>query len=398
MSVYLNNNATTFMPPVVCKEINKWFNSGNASVDMKSKELIDNSKKLISKFNNAPLDNYEIIFTSCASESNSTIINAVASQSKNKNIITSSIEHNSILKALKALNNIKVKIVEPDKYGLINPEDVEKLIDSNTILISIMYMNNEIGSINNVKEIGRIANKSNIIFHCDAVQMYGKCRINIQKMNIDVLSASFHKLYGPPGIGLLIMSKTILRKHNVDFVPLIAGSQNNNLRGGTENIPYIAGAISALRWNFHNRKEKNQKICKLMEYLKERISSEYLLVNYADFSKTLLNDNKVVIVYYGHKSDKEQSCNTILLSIGSNRVKVCNIKMKKYLESKNLILGIGSACNASNKKSSHVLFSLNVPPVLRRGTLRVSLGDYNNMNEIKLFCDVYLRMINKMIK
>ena len=395
MVIYLNNNATTATPEIVKNEIHKWLGSGNASVDDKSKQLLENAKKYIAKHCYISLDDYEIIFTSCASESNSTIINSVRDM-KGKNIITTEIEHSSIIKSCQQLD-IKVKYLKPNKYGLITKEDVENMIDKNTVLISVMFVNNEIGSINPIRGIGMIAKKYNIPLHCDAVQMFGKCRLNLSKINIDALSMSFHKLYGPPGIGLLILKKSFTHRKNINFNPLIAGSQNNNLRGGTENIPYIAGSIAAMRWNFNNRLEKNKKICNLINIIMDHLNKKYVFVNYDSFSKTMLNDHDLVIVYYGYYNKNSQSCNTLLLSIATNKKKMCNMRMKKYLEEHKIIVGIGSACNAKNKKASHVLFSLNAPPVLRRGTLRISLGDYNTINDIKTFCNVYDKMIKKFV-
>lgn len=398
--IYLNNNASSAMPEVVKSEIQKWFNSGNASVDAKSQQLITDTKNYIAKLNNISLDDYEVIFTSCGSESNSTIINAVANNIKNKkyNIIISSIEHNSILKSVCNFPNITCKQVIPDNFGIIHASDIEKLIDKNTLLISIMYMNNEIGSINNIGEIGALANKNNILFHCDAVQMYGKCKINIPKKCIDVLSASFHKLYGPPGIGLLILNKKVIRKHNINFIPLISGSQNNNLRGGTENIPYIAGCLAAMKWNFSNRIAKNNKIVSLMDMLFMYLNKRYTMINYNNFDMSKLKKDSVVLVYYGYKNVASQSHNTLLLSIVTKKIKICNIKIKKYLEKNKIYVGIGSACNSKNSKASHVLYSLNTPSIIRRGILRVSLGDYNNKNDIREFCKYYSKIVDQVIK
>lgn len=395
MASYLNNNATTATPEVVKNEIHKWLGCGNASVDPKSKKLLEDAKKYIAKHCHISLNDYEVIFTSCASESNSTIINSVKGL-KRKNIITTEIEHNSILKSCSHLD-VEVKYVKPNKYGLVSVESIEKLINKNTVLISIMYVNNEVGSINPIADIGLLAKKHNIPFHCDAVQMFGKCRLNIPKLNVDAISMSFHKLYGPPGIGLLVMKKSFSHRRNVNFSPLIAGSQNNDLRGGTENIPYIAGSIAAMKWNFNRRKEKNQYICKLIETIMNHLDKKYKFVNYAEFSKSMLKEHEVIIVYYGYYNKSSQSCNTLLLSIATDRKKMCNMKMKKYLEENKVIVGIGSACNAKSKKASHVLYSLNAPPVLRRGTLRVSLGDYNTAKDVQRFCQVYDKMIKKFV-
>lgn len=393
--IYLNNNATTDMPPIVQNSIKRWFGCGNPSVDKKSKKLIEDAKSYIAKHCYISQKDYEIIFTSCASESNSSIINSIPDKS---NIIISEIEHNSILKGCKNLKNIKIKYAKPDKYGIITPEEVEKLIDKKTALISIMFVNNEIGAINPIKDIGRIAKKHNITFHTDAVQMFGKCRLNVKLLNVDALSASFHKLYGPPGIGLLILKKTLLNKKSFKFQPLIAGSQNEGLRGGTENVPYIAGSITAMKWNFSKRKQKNDKMCAMINYLFIELRKKFKLINYVDFNKNMLKSNNAVIVFYGYKNKCSQSCNTLLLSIATNKTKLCNAKMKDYLEQRKVIVGIGSACNAKNKKASHVLFSLGCAPILRRGTLRISLGDFNTMSDMRRFVLIYMNMINIFIK
>ena len=240
--IYLDNNATTKIDEEVINAMlpyltEKFGNpSSTYSFGKEIKEEILKARKNIAKLLNA--NESEIIFTSCATESNATaILNAVKSNPNKKHIITTKVEHASILECMKYLESIGYEItyLSVDEIGRLSLEELEKAIKEDTCLITVMMANNEIGNIYPIKEIGEIAKKYNILFHCDAVQAIGKIKVDVKELNIDTLSLAGHKIYAPKGIGVLYV------KEGINFNSLIYGHQENNKRGGTENVPYIIG-------------------------------------------------------------------------------------------------------------------------------------------------------------
>jgi cysteine desulfurase len=277
-------------------------------------------------------------------------------------------------------DRIDITYIIPNQYGIIDPLLIEQAIKPNTALITIMFANNEIGSINPIKTIGEIAHRHNIPFHTDAVQIFGKIRVDMPKFNIDALSASFHKFYGPMGVGLLIIKKSFINGYGL--VAQINGTQQNGYRGGTENVPGIAGSLAAMKYTFTKRDEKNNHLLTLRNLFISLLSKHYTVVNYADLPK---HGDKNCICIFGPTVDKQNSYlpNTILMSIIDYKHPFCNVKFKKYLENKKIIVSIGSACNTKSDKASHVLNSLNAKDYVKRGVIRVSFGDYNTQKDVK---------------
>lgn len=367
--IYLDNNGTTKLCKESIKAMNNWLDScSNPStgsiLGIKAKQMIDNARKYIKK--HCGDNDCKVIFTSGASESNCFIIRSIIDKYKGKKvptIITSAIEHKSILSLCKDLQDekrIKLVIVNPDKYGHINPIDVEKKIKENKCikLVSIMAANNEIGTINSIKKIGLIAHKYKIPFHTDAVQIFGKYLMNMKKNNIDALSMSFHKLQGPMGIGMLVVGD------NIELKSQISGSQQYNLRGGTENVPAIAGAVASIKKTFNNRDRKNKKLLRMRNYLIKE-----------------LQKNKIKFVLLGSKTNPLP--NTVCISLQYENF--CNVKLKKYLNKKGVIVSIGSACNTKSKKASHVLTAIKASKKIKRGVLRISMGDSNTKSDLDVF-------------
>lgn len=407
--IYFDNNGTTPQCKKSIDIVYKWMKicanpSSTNKQSLEAKKIIEDGKKYILKHCGVNKDKYTVIFTSGGSESNSFILRSTAAayykaKKIKPHIITSSIEHNSILSCCQQLVDndlIELTKIKPNMYGLIEPLDIFEAIRDNTCLISIMFSNNEIGSINKIKQIGEIAHSNNIPFHTDAVQIFGKYKINLSTNNIDALSMSFHKLYSPKGIGMIIINNEFINGYKLESI--INGTQQNGLRGGTENIPNIAGAIEGMKCNFENRISKNKKLLLYRNTLLDELSKYISIIYYDTYINSHKNSNndKYFIVLFGphRKNIKSYVENTLLLSIVSLDKPLCNKKLKLDLEKKGIIVSLGSACSENLNKESHVLKELGAPAVIIKGTIRISFGDYNSMEQVKKFIPVLINSIN----
>lgn len=372
--IYLDNNATTKCDEEVLEAMLPYLKDsyGNPSsiysFSKEIKEKIAEARKKIAQLLNASED--EIIFTSCASESNVTaIMNAVNHHPNHRHIITTRVEHASIMETMKYLETkgYNITYLSVDEKGRINLKELKNAIRADTFLITVMMANNEIGNIYPIKEIGEIAKENNILFHCDAVQAVGKVKIDVRDMNIDTLSLSGHKIHAPKGIGVLYIKK------GTKFTPLIFGHQENNRRGGTENVPYIIGlgkAVEIILDDADKTNEKMKHLRDLMEMkLKEKIEDCYI---YGDLENRLPNTTN--IAFNGIKGEE------ILL----------------LLENYGIYIGTGSACNSQNIEPSHVLTAMGVD-VSNSSSIRISLGRYNTEEEIEQFVET-LEKIVKMLR
>ncbi len=372
--IYLDNNATTKCDDKVLEEMLPYLKEsyGNPSsiysFSKEIKEKITQARQNVAQLLNAREE--EIIFTSCASESNVTaIMNAVNQHENKKHIITTKIEHASIMETMKYLETkgYNITYLSVDEKGRIDLEELKNAIQKDTCLIAIMMANNEIGNIYPVKEIGKLARENNILFHCDAVQAIGKVKIDVKEMNIDTLSLSGHKIHAPKGIGVLYV------KSGIKFNPLIFGHQENDRRGGTENVPYIIGIGKAAEMilddeNKANEVMKHLRDCMEMK-IKERIEECYI---YGDLEHRLPNTTN--IAFKGIKGEE------ILL----------------LLENQGIYIGTGSACNSQNIEPSHVLTAMGAD-LSDSSSIRISLGKYNTEEEINQFVDT-LEKIVKMLR
>ena len=268
--VYMDYAATTYVKQEVMEEMMPYFTEkyGNPSsvhsFGREARKAVDLARERTAKALNASTD--EIYFTGGGSESDNWAIKgaALANKQKGNHIITSSIEHHAVLYTCQYLEKMgfEVTYLPVDQYGLVNPEDVKKAITDKTILISIMFANNEIGTIQPVKEIGRIAREHGVYFHTDAVQAVGHVPIDVKDMNIDLLSLSAHKFYGPKGVGALYVRKGV-RIHPY----LHGGAQERNRRAGTENLPGIVGLGKAIELAYENLEESNSKLAAMRDRL-----------------------------------------------------------------------------------------------------------------------------------
>ena len=404
--IYFDNNATTKSDTQVIKITCEWMKrinniSTNNILSKPAIELVDQFKGYILDHCKVSSKTHQVVFTSSGSESNCFIINSAAFAYKKKykkkaHIIASSIEHNASLKCLEKLKDdciIDYTLVKPTSEGFITPEEIKKHIKNNTCLITVMYANNEIGTINPVKALADLSRNHNIPFHTDAVQIFGKIKPDIK--NVTAISASFHKFYSGNGIGLLVLENKFIKENNV--TGLISGSQQGNLRGGTESIPLIAGAFKGMMLNFQNRQKKNRHLLELRNYTLQTLNNIIPIAYYSKHEQFM--DKDILIILFGPVVTNTEYYlpNTILLSVYVKKYKICNVELKKYLESHNIIVAISSACLTSNKNASHVIQSLNAPDSIKRGVLRISYGDSNTKKEIDKFIKVFIEGINKQI-
>jgi len=362
MKIYLDHAATTAVDKEVIKAMLPYFDDkfGNASslhqFGQEAKEALEKSRETVAKLINA--DPREIIFTSGGTESDNWAIKKIAftNEDKGNHIITSRIEHHAVLESCEFLgkNGFKVTYLPVDRYGRVNPEDVKKAITKSTVLVTIMHANNEIGTIEPIEEIGKICKEKGVYFHTDAVQTVGKVPIDVKKMNVDLLSCSSHKLYGPKGVGFLYVKK------GTKIAPMIHGGGHEFcLRSGTENIAGIAGFAKACelaqknmeKWNSHEKKLRD----KLVKGVLERIPESWL---------------------NGHPEKRlEGNANFCFKCIEGESLIL-------HLDDKGVAASTGSACSTKELKPSHVLTAIGLSPVDAHGSLRLTLGKDSTEKEI----------------
>ena len=369
--VYLDNNATTKCDDKVLESMLPYLkeNYGNPSsiysFSKPIKEQIKQARRNIAKLLNAR--EKEIVFTSCASESNSSaIMSAIQNNPNKKHIITTKVEHASIIETVKHLKTkgYDITFLSVDEEGRIDLDELKKSIRQDTLLITIMMANNEIGNIYPIKEIGNICKEHNILFHCDAVQAVGKIKIDVKDLNVDTLSLSGHKIYAPKGIGVLYI------KENTNFTPLVFGHQEKNKRGGTENVPYIIGIGKAAELILQDNFKTEQKLKELRNYFEEQI-------------KLKVDDVKI----YGDLKNRIPNTSSIAFK-GVNAEELLFM-----LESFNIYISTGSACNSEIAEPSHVLTACGAD-LDNYSPIRVSLGKYNTKEEIDIFIKNLVNIVN----
>ena len=372
--IYLDNAASTPVDEKVIEEMLPYFREqyGNPSSIHRHGRLantaIQNARKRIAALINA--DSNEILLTSGGTESNNTAIYGIASQSKGKHIITSSIEHDAILEPCRRLEKegYRISFLPVDKYGFVSPEDLKKEISNDTCLITIMYANNEVGTIQPIKEIAQIAREKNIIFHTDAVQAVGKTPVDVKELGIDLLSISSHKINGPKGVGALYI------RNGVKISPLIlGGGQENGLRSGTENVASIVGFGMACKLAKDNINQNTDHFKKLTTKLISRVLVEIPL--------TTLN---------GH-TDARIPNNTHFTFLG-----VSGEDLIIKLDENKISASTGSACSVKIQKASHVLKAMGFSHEQVTGSLRLTVGITNTEQEIDETVDVLKKVVQEL--
>lgn len=416
MVVYLDNNATTIMPREVISEMVAWCNMGNPSSSYisaaKTREMMEQLRQLIGRCCGvtavaaadmgsaaaATTGNFQVIFTSGASEANTMILTSVIASwqlrfpGRRPHIIISAIEHKSIIAAtddLAARGVISVSQIMPTPSGHITAAAVGRAIGPDTALVMVMHANNETGAINDAAAIGKIAHASNIPFYCDTVQAFGKLPLQPGE-DIDGLCISFHKLHGPPGVGAIILRDEFVRGYGLH--PLIYGTQNGGLRGGTENVPGLGAALRALQLSMTNREAKNTLMARRRDVLLRGLAGLAPVISYSDYMAVARQQASIIrpiIVILGGLTKSADSLylpNTILMSVVRwAEPSICNAKFKERLAAAGVIVSIGSACNTSSSKASHVLDAMAADKYIKAGALRISLGDDTTDGDITTF-------------
>ena len=361
--IYLDYQATTPIDPDVLKTMLPFFNEkfGNASsihhsYGMEAKEAVENSRKTLARIIGA--DEKEITFTSGATEAINLAIKGIIGRiNQKKHIITQNTEHKAVLDTFTSIEKKgwDVTILPVDEVGLVNPESILNAITDQTVLVSIMHANNEIGTIQPVKCIGEICKKNNILFFVDACQSFGKLDINVREMNIDLLAATAHKLYGPKGIGLLYSSKKNSRV-NIE-TQIEGGGHENGLRSGTLPVPLIVGFAKAGEISFKKQKFEYNLLGELRNKLLDGIKNKH--------PDIILNgslDTKI-----------------------SHNLNLCfpNLEAETMImRMKGVACSTGSACSSATLKPSHVIKALGIDSELAHSAIRFSVGRFTTNDDI----------------
>lgn len=360
--IYLDHCATTYVDEKVLKKMLPYFNIsyGNPSsmyaIGRQNKRIVENARSMVAKELNCSAK--EIYFTSCGSESDNLALKGIAyaNRNKGKHIITSKIEHPAILNSCKTLERqgYEVSYLNVDKKGFVKLEELQASIRKDTILISIMFANNEIGTIQPIKEISTIAKKHNIIFHTDAVQAAGNVKIDVEELGIDALSLSAHKFYGPKGMGALYVKKGIEFERVQD-----GGHQEKGKRSGTENIAGIVGLAEAIKLANSDLEKNNKQILDNRNYFIKKLTDNFdkIKIN-GDLEKRLPGNINVTFL-------SKDSLDILL-------------KLDEF----GICASAGSACSTGDSLPSHVLTAIGLNAEEASGTIRFSLGKENTKDEI----------------
>ena len=360
--IYMDHNATTPVHPEVLDIMLPYYREvyGNASsvhvFGREARIAMEEAREKIAAFIGA--ETREIVFTSGGTEADNLAIVGAASQNSQKgnHIITSVVEHPAVLNTCKHLETLgfQVSYLKVDRYGMVNADDVRESLTENTILITIMHANNEIGTIEPLQEIGRIAGEEGITFHTDAVQTLGKIPVITNELGVDLLSTSAHKIYGPKGVGALFVRK------GTRIEPLVRGGHHErNRRGGTENVPGIVGFGKAIEMAADRMVKERERLWKLTEKLKTGLQGqlEYVYAN-------------------SHPTQRLPGTMNLSFDFLEGESIVLNLDMK------GIAVSTGSACTSGSLEPSHVLMALGLEPATAQGAIRFSLGADNTEADV----------------
>lgn len=374
--IYLDNAATTQVLPEVLQEMLPYFTEafGNPSAVYTfasgAKGAVDKAREQVAKLIGAKPE--EIYFTAGGSESDNWALKATAEayKEKGRHIITTAIEHHAILHTCQWLEQqgFEVTYLPVDEKGVVSPQEVEKAIRPDTILISVMAANNEIGTIEPLKEIGAIAKEHGILFHTDAVQAFGHIPLDVEALNIDMLSASGHKIHGPKGVGILYIRKGVKIRSFVH-----GGAQERKRRAGTHNVPGIVGMGKAAELAGTHMQENNEKIVALRNHLIDRVLEEipYTRLNGHEINRLPNNANFCFRFIEGES-------------------------MLILLDQKGICGSSGSACTSGSLDPSHVLLAIGLPHEIAHGSLRLTLSEKNTLEEIDYTVDQLKAIIERL--
>ncbi|MFA5794361.1 MAG: cysteine desulfurase NifS [Candidatus Brocadiia bacterium] len=375
-TIYLDHSATTKVHPLVVEAMKSCWETdyGNPSSlhhkGRQARQYVDNARQSVAQLINA--DPKEIIFTGGGTEAdNLAVLGAVSAQkSKGKHIITSQIEHHAVLNTCVQLSKqgYEVTFLPVDKQGVIDPADLKKAVRDDTILVTIMHANNEVGTVQPIGELAAIAAAKGVTFHTDAVQSLGKIRIDLAKLPVSLMSFSGHKIYGPKGVGVLYIRK------GTKITPLqLGGHHEFNRRAGTENVPGIVGIARAMELVHKNLEADSARIAELRDYLESQISSR-------------ITDIQV----NGHRTKRLPNMLNITFKYVEGEGIILN------LDSSGICVSSGSACTSESLEPSHVLSAMSVPAELAHGSIRFSLGRENTKAEIEFTLDCLVKTVQRL--
>lgn len=376
--IYLDHAATTYVKPEVFNEMKPWFTEfyGNPSsiytLGRQSKKAVEEARAQIAYCLGAHPT--EVYFTGSGTEADNWAIKgvALANRKKGKHLITSAIEHHAVLEAFEFLRKegFEVTYLPVNENGLIDPENLRKEIRPDTTLVSIMFANNEIGTIQPIKELAAIAREKGVIFHTDAVQAMGNIALNVKDLGVDMLSMSAHKFYGPKGVGALYVKKGIKLDNFMH-----GGAQERNKRAGTENVPGIIGMAAALKlayenvdaYSAHLHKLSDKLIDMVMEripYVRLNGDREHRLAGNVNFSFRFIEGESLLLM----------------------------------LDMKGIQASSGSACTSGSLDPSHVLLAIGLPHEIAHGSLRLTFGEENTEEDVDYLVDSLEEIVGKLRK
>lgn len=369
--IFFDNASTTPLDVRVLEAMLPFLREdfGNASsihtFGKRAKVLLEDTRDLIASFINCKPK--EIFFTSGGTEAVNSFIKGIAfSQNEKKKIVSSSIEHMAVLESLDYLKerfDYKIELIQPDEYGIINPENINEYLDDETLLLSIMHANNETGVLNDISKIADICREKSVLLHSDTVQSFGKIKLNIKELGVDSASLSAHKIYAPKGVGVVYIRDGVKPDKFIH-----GGSQERSLRGGTENIPAIAGLKRAV------------------EILKEEMDSD--ISHYKILRDLLVTELKSISDYIIINSAVENSLpNIFSFSFNKDKIKFDSETLLMKLDIEGIAVSGGSACTSGSLKPSHVMLALGHENDTALSTIRVSFGRFNTTDEVIKFVE-----------
>lgn len=375
--IYMDNAATTAVKPEVLECMLPYFTQDYANPSsiynfaQRTKNAVEDSREAIARMLGAAKAN-EIYFTAGGSESDNWALKAAAETFKDKgnHIITTKIEHHAILNTCAWLekHGYEVTYLDVDEYGRVNAQDFEKAIKDTTIIASVIFANNEVGTIQPIKELGEIAHSRGVIFHTDAVQAFGHIPINVADMNIDMLSASGHKFHGPKGIGFLYIN------NKYKLLPFInGGSQERNRRAGTLNVPGIIGMSKAAVMVADSMSQDIENVTKVRDYIIERIEKE--------IPEAFLN---------GHRQDRLPS------NIHFSFKNVNGESLLIMLDQRGICVSAGSACASGSVEASHVLLAMGIDKNIARSSIRMTISEDTTMQDADYVVEALKEVVEKL--
>ena len=372
--IYFDNSATTKISDKALEEMtdvykNFWGNPSSVhTVGQRAKEILELKRYLVASAFNVSPD--KIIFTSGGTESDNFALLGTALKHKKGHIISTQMEHHAILNTLKLLEDLgyDITLVAPDKDGVVNPDEIEKNLRDDTFLISVMHVNNEVGTIQPIEEIGELSQKNNILFHTDAVQGLPWMEYNLSKMPVDLVTFSSHKIHGPKGIGLLYIKDRDKIRRIIN-----GGAQELELRSGTESVPLVAGFSSALTENIESLEKRREYVSNLKLTLEDKIVNEIEGVS-----------------IHGKNVKRVPGISNISI----DGVKSRDLQM--LLSLRDICVSGGSACSAGSVEPSHVITSMGLTEDEAESSIRISLSHLNTIDEIETFTATLRELVEKL--